>query len=381
MAAGKSLNQPAEPLIFDTVTQMISAAGLSLISGMPITAVERVPLQVAHYSGNTLERVTAHVQATERQFVLKRFSIERDWIMRLTHDQAVREVALFRHGIYARLPEVCYVPIVAAARDDDSWASLMTDVSAGLAPADDGPLTLDELRRYLSHLAALHARFLGDDSLRDPALGLSSLRDFMLILAPTTVRAECVQGRGHAVLEAAARGWNVCAEIAPPAVMRIVEQLERDPQPLIALIEHMPQTLIHGDFKAANLGVWPPNTGRIDHLDGLTRTIMLDWQDAAYSAPLLDLGYFLAISAMRLPVTKDAAIELYHEALACCGYSYPQQTWERDRDLGLLAGGALRLLWQKALGTQAADPILRQRQHEEVRWWCDLTLRASRWLN
>jgi hypothetical protein len=344
---------------------------------MEVAAVERAPLEVAHYSGNTLERVTARLHGAERRFVLKRFSIERDWIMRLTHDQAVREVALFRHGVYARLPATCYVPIIAAARDGNAWASLMTDVSPGLAA--DEPLTLDDLRRYLAHLAALHARFLHDDALQDPALGLSSLRDFMLILAPTTVQTECAEGRGHPVLQAATRGWSICAEIAP-AVMHLVEQLERDLHPLMALIERMPHTLLHGDFKAGNLGVWPPATAQPTDPNAAPRTIMLDWQDATYGAPLLDLGYFLAISASRLPVTKEAAIELYCEALAHCGYSYAQPTWERDRDVGLLAGGALRLLWQKALGTQTSDPILRQRQHEELRWWCDLTLRASRWL-
>jgi hypothetical protein len=377
MAVGDASGRPVEPLVFDSLEEMTSAAGLSLLCGRPVAVVERRPLEAAHYSGNTLERITARLHGAERWFVLKRFSIERDWIMRLTHDRAVREVALFRHGVYARLPATCYVPIVAAARDGSTWASLMTDVSPGLAPAGDEPLTLDELRRYLAHLAALHARFLDDDSLGDPALGLSSLRDFMLILAPTTVQTECAEGRSHPVLEAAARGWSRCAEIAPHGVMQIVQKLERDPGPLLALIERMPHTLLHGDFKAANLGAWPPPS--LDRC-GTPRTIMLDWQDATFGAPLLDLGYFLAISALRLPVTKEAAIDLYREALVGCGYSYPQPTWERDRDLGLLAGGALRLLWQKALGTQASDPIFRQRQAEEARWWCDLTLRASRWL-
>ena len=104
MATGGALSSPAERLIFDSVEAMTSTAGLSLLSGMPVALVERAPLEATRYSGNTLERVTARLHGAERRFVLKRFSIERDWIMRLTHDQAVREVALFRHGVYARLP-------------------------------------------------------------------------------------------------------------------------------------------------------------------------------------------------------------------------------------------------------------------------------------
>lgn len=59
--------------------------------------------------------------------------------MRLSHDHAVREVELFRGGVYRCAPEVCFVPIVAAAREGPSWTSLMVDVSDGLVPA--GALT------------------------------------------------------------------------------------------------------------------------------------------------------------------------------------------------------------------------------------------------
>ena len=274
------------PLIFASVDKMLSAAGLAPIADGAVTSLERMPLDVAHFSGNTLERVVVRVAGTERRLVLKRFSIERDWIMSLTHDHAVREVALYRHGIYARMPSVCYVPIVAVARDGESWASLMDDVSAGL-PAD-GPLKLDDLRRYLTHLAAVHAQFMADETLRDPALGLSSLRDFVQILAAPTVQTECAEGRANPVLEAARRGWQIFAEVAPPEAVQIVEELAREPEPLLALLERTPHTLIHGDFKAANLGCWPPapSPQAADPIEA-TRTIMLDWQDAARGPGLL----------------------------------------------------------------------------------------------
>src|SRR5689334_14886764 len=99
------------PLIFSSIDQMLSAAGLAQITGGAVASVERATLDIAHFSGNTLERVVVRVAEAERCFVLKRFSIERDWIMRLTHDYTVREVALYRHGIYAQLPSVCCVPI------------------------------------------------------------------------------------------------------------------------------------------------------------------------------------------------------------------------------------------------------------------------------
>ncbi|HEY0735160.1 MAG TPA: phosphotransferase [Herpetosiphonaceae bacterium] len=367
------------PVIFDSIDEMISIAGLAALVGGAVTSIERAPLEVAHFSGNTLERVIVGVAGAERRLVLKRFAIERDWVMRLTHDHAVREVALYRHGIYARLPSICYVPIIAVARDGDGWASLMDDVSAGL-PADDS-LTPGDLRCYLTALAAVHIRFMSDESLSDPALGLSSLRDFVQILAAPTVEAECTEGRSHPVLEAARRGWQVFAEIAPPEAVQMVGKLAHDPEPLLALLDHMPHTLVHGDFKAANLGVWPSGSGSQSATSAeAPLTIILDWQDATKGSALLDLGYFLAISGPRLPVTKAAAIDIYRAALNHQGYRFSDQVWERDLDLGLLAGGALRLLWQKALGVQSPDPAIRAAQIEELRWWCDVTIRACRWL-
>jgi hypothetical protein len=298
--------------------------------------------------------------------------------MRLTHDHAVREVALLRHGVYARLPHLCYVPLIAAARHGGSWTSLMVDVSPALTAPGDAPIPIADLRRYLAHLAAAHARFLQDASLRDPALGLSTLADFLLILTPARAQGEIVQGHSHPVLDAALRGWTVFADVAPPAAAEVITALQRDVRPLLAALDSPPHTLLHGDYKLANLGTLPA-TDPEQPGTPVVRTIMLDWQDASVGPPLLDVGYFLAITAARLPVTKELALDIYRDALAAAGVSYPQQAWERTVALGLLGGGAMRLLWQPALVTQAADPVARARKQN----WpggASKVVRARRWL-
>src|SRR6202171_3493976 len=141
--------------VFDSVEQMLSPEGLSAIVGTPVEGVERAALDVEHYSGNTLERVIASSGGREVRFVLKHFSIEADWIMRVTHDTEVREVALFRGGVYQRVPDLCIIPVVAAARENKSWASLMVDVSEYMLPGGSAPLPLADLGRVLAHLAAL----------------------------------------------------------------------------------------------------------------------------------------------------------------------------------------------------------------------------------
>ena len=141
--------------IFDSVEQMLNPEGLSMVIGTPVEGVERTAFDVEHFSGNTLERVIVTSDGRETRFVLKHFSIEADWIMRVTHDTEVREVALFRGGVYQRVPDLCIIPTVAAAREGKSWASLMVDVSEYMLPGGSAPLSVPDLRRILDHFDAL----------------------------------------------------------------------------------------------------------------------------------------------------------------------------------------------------------------------------------
>lgn len=354
--------------IFDSLEQLLSPDGLARIAGGPIESVERGPLSAEHYSGSVLETIRASRSGQPVRYVLKRFSYERDWIMRRTRDTLVRESALYREGVYARMPGSCLAPVVATARDGGSWANLMEDVSDWLALGGNTPIPLADLEQYLLSLAALHARFLNDDSLADPALGLSTLADFITILSPEGARRDIEAGRGHPVLEWCVLGWEMFVESAPADAVRLVRALQRDVNPLVDAVRRAPHTLVHGDYKIANLG---RRSGR---------TVILDWQDAAFGPPLLDLGYFVAINSARLPVSKDEAARLYRGALAAAGCAYPDANWERDLALGLLAGGAMRLLWQKALGAGSDDPVVRDRERAEVEWWSDQIVNAARWL-
>jgi hypothetical protein len=381
--------------VFDSIEQMLSPEGLSSVVGTPVEGIERTPLDVAHYSGNMLERVTCKSDGGVVRFVLKHFLIEEDWIMRVTHDSEVREVGLFRGGVYQRVPDLCIIPIVAAAREGKSWASLMVDVSEYMLPGGSVPLPETDLRRCLDHLAAIHARFMEDESLLHPTLGLSSLRDFILVLSRPVVDRELLQGQAHPVLQAALRGWDIFADVGIPEAVRIVKKTQQDLRPLLRALARAPRTLVHGDFKIDNLGVWTPPprpapadaagpaaaNGAADPRPPEPRTIIIDWQDATFGSPLLDIAYFLAINSSRLPVSKEDAIRMYRDSLASFGYVYQPHAWARDLEVGLLAGGGMRLAWQKALGTQSDDPVQRATETDEVRWWSEQIIRGSRWFS
>jgi aminoglycoside phosphotransferase (APT) family kinase protein len=352
---------PSFAPVFDSVEQMLDPAQLAALLDEDVRSVERQALDAPHFSGSTLERVQVRRSDSERRLVLKHFHPERDWVMRLTHDTQVRETALFRGEVYRRLPPQCRVPIIAVARAGDSWTSLMLDVTEALAPAE-GVLAEGDARRFITHLAVFHACFVENRFLLHPSLGLTSLDDFVRILARPVVRRELEAGRAHPVLEMAARGWDRL-EAAAPEAARLIFRLHDDARPLLSVLSRLPRTLLHGDYKLANLGALGP------------QTIMLDWQDAAFGPPLLDLAYFLMISAARLPFSKDEALDMYRAALAAQGHPYAEAVWERDCDLALLAGGALRVLWQKALAAESDVDAA-----QELAWWSERGLRARRWL-
>jgi len=358
-------------VVFGSVAQMLSPAGLSGLMGAAIHSVEVKPMEVVHFSGNTLERVRGICDGRPVTFVLKHFSRERDWVMRLTNDRQVREVALYRTGVYADLPSDVWQPTIAAAREGDSWAALMEEVSEWLTTPEN--LTEAILDSHLQHLASIHAQFTGKASLMEAEIGLSSLRDFLTILSPRTVWQELAEGRSAPVLKMATDGWQAFATLATPPVVGLVQRVQKDIEPLLGLLQGMTPTLLHGDYKLANLGFQPvlPEA----------RTIALDWQDASYGPGLLDLAYWLAVNpAVFAGAKKDAAIARYREALAARGIRFSEAEWAHDVAICLLAGGGLRLFWQMALRAQSENAAVREVGQQDLDWWCEKVSLAESWL-
>lgn len=341
---------PTPDTIIDSIDAMLAPEALSALLLVDVRAVTRQPFDVDHRSANQLYEIRVETDMGPLRLILKEFQPQRDWVMRLTHDTLTREAMLFVHGIYARMPDQIIVPMIAVARHGETWATLLHDVSPELLPTDQ-VLPMAEARLLLEHLSALHAHFADDRTLENPALGLSSLEDFLMILSPARVKQEIAAGRTHRVLEMAARGWERFERDAPKDVARVVRGWQENPASLLQELERLPQTLLHADFKLGNLGIAGGDT-----------TVALDWQDATRGAGVLDLGYFVTLDARRLPFEKQTALDIYRDALARQGYEVSR----RELELGLIAGGALRLLWLVTLTSE-----------NELIWWYDLIRRNA----
>ncbi len=286
------------------------------------------------------------------RYVLKYQDPRDDWLLRATGDRGERYVLLWQRGLLDRLPDVIDHAVVAADWDGTVGRVLLRDVSAALLPPAR-QLALDQHLRFLDHMAALHAAFWGwhDD------VGLTPLDVRYLMFSPAIAAKEAALGSAAVVPKVMAQGWAKLFGVSP-RLDDAVSPLLKDPAPLVAALEKLPRTFVHGDWKAANIG---------SHPDG--RTVLLDFGELpGQASPLADLSWYLALNSDLLPEGKDAAIGSYRAALERHGID-TGGWWEAAVGLELL-GTMLQFGWEKVLG--GAGP--------ELTWWEARAEDGTRWL-
>jgi hypothetical protein len=286
------------------------------------------------------------------RYVLKYQDPRDDWLLRATGDPGQRYVLLWERGVLDRLPDVIDHAVVAADFDGSIGRVLLRDVTAQLLPPGR-PIPLDQHIRLLDHMAALHAAFWGWHD----EVGLTPLPARYLMFSPATAAAEAALGSPSVVPQVMAEGWSKLAD-ASPQLEEVVSPLLNDLAPLVAALDKLPHTFVHGDWKAANLG---------SHADG--RTVLLDFGEVPGEAtPIADLSWYLALNADLLPETKDETITTYRVALERHGID-TADWWDTAVAVELL-GAMVQFGWEKALG--GASP--------ELTWWEARAVEGARWL-
>ena len=288
----------------------------------------------------------------DERYVLKYQDARDDWLMRATGDRGERYVRLWESGLLAQMPEVIDHAVVAAEFQAGVGRILLRDVSGGLL-ATGAPFTAGQHERFLDHMAALHAAFWGwsDD------VGLTAPAARYLMFSPAVARSEAAIGSGAVVPKVMADGWALLPETAP-ALADAVFPLLDDPSPLVDALRSVPHTLVHGDWKAANLACGP---------DG--RTVLLDFGEVPGEAsPIADLAWYLALNADLLPESKDSCLDRYRGALERQGIA-TSGWWDAAVGLELL-GAMVQFGWEKVLS--GAGP--------ELAWWQGRALQGARLL-
>jgi hypothetical protein len=296
-------------------------------------------------SGAVLERLVVAGDA----YVLKHIRAEDDWIMRVTGDEGTWFLALWASNTLDRLPAVIDTAVVDVFAQPGGSAILMEDVGACLVPEGDDALPVEQHRRFVDHVAALHAAYWGWED----GLGLLPLDRRYGWFAPAPMRGEVARPQPAVVPGLAVQGWDQLPALAP-RMAETLFRLHEAPAPFLAALAEGPQTLVHGDVKVGNLGSRPDGT-----------TIMIDWALPGSAPPTYDLAHSLALNSARLPESKEAVIAAYRDALERHGV--PTADWFDDQVTLALLGHMLLLGWETALGGPGP----------ELDWWADAVDRAA----
>lgn len=300
-------------------------------------------------SGSVLERVVIDGE----RYVLKHLHVDDDWIQRAQGDITTRPVVMWRSGLFDALPSCLDHTIVdvAAGLGRNGWgaAVLMRDVGPWMVPVADGLIPLEQHLRFLDHMAELHAHFWGFED----TVGLCPMGNRYFTLTPLMAAYEIDRGSPDPVPSSVPQGWERMAAEAPRAA-GIVRPLLDDPFPLVGALERGPQTLVHSDWKAGNLGSLP---------DG--RTVVLDWAFPGRAPGAVDIAWYLAVNCDLMPQSKEESIEAYREGLERRGIDTAAPWWDEQLEVSLL--GALQLLgWSKT--------------GDELGWWAERAGRALPYL-
>lgn len=317
---------------------------LTSVSELLGAVEQRAPLASAGKSGARLERV--RIDGTS--YVVKHLDAATDWTMRASGIDLVVPAELWRRGVLHALPGCLRQPIIGIAQDT-STVLLMEDVSSWLVPVTDAPIEVAHNEQFLDHMAAMHAEFWHTDL----DIDVVPVANRYLELSPAMADAELARGSDDLVPQLVRKGWPLLAEIAPRAAA-VVVPLAHDPGPLVRALADTPQSFVHGNWKLDNLGI-----------DDAGRTVLFDWELSGRGAPVSDLAWYLAINCRRLPVSKEASIESYRDALERHGVE-TGPWWERQLALCLL-GALVQFGWEKALGGY----------DDELVWWEERAVRAA----
>jgi hypothetical protein len=311
---------------------------------------------------NTDNRSTAafeRVWIDGRPHVVKYVHVDDDFALRVSGDLGCRAVQAWAAGLLDAAPDLVDHAVVGAAygygRNGWGAALLMRDVSADLAVVVGRPFTPAEHEIFVDRLAGwCAATWDFHDDPDDPLLLPYPAR--WAFFGQPALEGEAELGWPERVPPIAAEGWARFWERAPRPVAGVVRELWRDPAPLAAALRATPSCLVHGDFKASNMGI---------AADG--RMVLIDWAYVGEGPAGHELGWYVALNREKLPASKEDTIDAFRTALGRHGVD-TAAWWERQLGLSLL-GTVVQFGWEKALGDD-----------DELGWWCAAARDGARFL-
>jgi len=309
--------------LFNSLEEMLVPATLSELLSQPVTHVN---LQPAEDLGGLAGGRLSHINTDIGRFVLKQMSHASDWLMYASNDLQCRSVTLWQYGLLDELQPHLAHKIIACARDGAGWAILMDDLTEGLFGGWDNQTSLKRLKVFLDRMAKSHATFWNDPRLHDSRLGLCD--SAMRLDVTSLTLAQNHPGDQRGVLpEWVREGWTIMESSLDKDVFVQLNQLRNDPQPLLDAMERYPYTLVHGDYRAANLAYLKPD-----------QAVAFDWQMAARSLMTTDLVWFTSQWNYVLDEMGKTKLQGYYRGRleTYLGRRFEDTVWQAMVELGNL---------------------------------------------
>ncbi len=354
-----------------------------LLAEHGLAGLEERPFPTDGWSGATF---TMLVRPSDgERFVLKRTSLDVDWIARATSDTELREAWLATRPTrdLAWMPGLT-LPYLGAAADGDGVAILTPDLSTELIawerPGHDPVVDRTTLDRVVRAIARLHALPWSEAlvSWAEPGAAPQPwcpLEARMRLLSPRAAAAYAAEGNpvGDRVLE----GWAAFRRVAPSAAIDLVDRLDADLRPLLAALAGLPDRGLLGDLKLATVALLPDD-----------RLGFIDWQMTMRAPVAVELGWLLVSNSASLPVEPETFLADYRDALSwdvdrwgaegiAPGLDGLVGDWELQRDLTWIVGLFLRG-WRKGLDAEAGATLASGvNAADDLAWWCAAAIDAA----
>lgn len=300
--------------LFDSVEQMLAPETLSKLLAKPVTQIENQPMN-AHsgLAGGQLSYVDTNV----RRLVLKRMSINSDWIMRVTEDHQGRSTRLWEYGLLDELLPNVEHKIIASSHDGEGWALLMEDLTGKFFTWEN--FTPEFVHVVLDALARIHATFWNDPRLQNSQLGLGGAATYLNFY----FQSKDHTGDEYGPIPNWCRdGWKAMPELLDAKIFQQMIDLHEHPASLLNAIKRYSFTMLHGDYRAENLA----HNGK---------PVAIDWQQAKCSLMTIDLAWITKHGYIQNAMSEEDAIAYYRSRLEShLGQSFDDTDWQAMVALG-----------------------------------------------
>jgi phosphotransferase family enzyme len=358
-----------------------------LLADFGLAGTDERPMATDGWSGSTFTAL----QRGDERFVLKRTSPVRDWIVRATRDDAIREAWLANAQVHLAdwMRDVgggLSIAYLGAAEDGNGEAAvLMPDLAAELIawerPSHQPMLEIGATDRLIDRIAKLHSLPWSDvltaaaTMQGEPAPPWCPLPERLTLL--TRRSATAYAAAGNPVGDIFLRGWEGFERHATPAARDLIEQLGEDPEPLVRALGQLPSVGLHGDIKLANVALFE---------DG--GVAFIDWQMTLRAPVAVELGWFIVTNSAELPFPPEEVLHRYHESLGRAAgeerSGAPQRDldgligdWAAQQDLAAIIGLLLRG-WRKGRDTDDGAVLGSDvSAADDLAWWCARAVEAA----